>query len=165
MSSAPLPTYSKVCFCFSTLHWLSLCAMNSCISATSFYTFYSGIFLYVWKMLRFFRLYFLVIHRFVHSFTFIVTWRIKQSVLLATFRGGFLNRGYLWCKWSRLLSLEIQTQILRPYLLIWILVMFHFYVTSRYLFHVFAHVLNFWCILCFIGFGPNHQTWRKYLFT
>lgn len=53
------------------------------------------------------RLYFLVIHRFVHSFTFIVTWMIKQSVLLATFRGGFLNRGYLWCKWSRLLSLKI----------------------------------------------------------
>lgn len=41
----------------------------------------------------------------------------KTKCFTCHVQGGFLNQGYLWCKWSRLLTLEIQTQILRPYLL------------------------------------------------
>lgn len=124
MSSAPLPTYSKVCFFLNFGLFLysalivSLCHELMHLRHIFWYVLLWDIFICL-KDATICRLYFFVIHRFVHSFTFLVTRMRKQSVLLATFRGGFLNRSYLWCKRSRLLPLEIQTQTLRPYLNIW----------------------------------------------
>ena len=150
-------------YCLGFIHWLSLCAISPYVKLTPprhlFYNNYSGIFFYMSERYCNFWSIFLVMHRFVKSFTFLVTeiWICFTCHIQGV---DFLNLLSEWSKKTFQQRHSSTWEISLPFLFTCLLT-FLIYLFCLFFLNVFYMFISFICMFFSIFWGPNLSNLKK----